>query len=216
MVFNHYNFKAVWANRSLLAVMDDLVRYFRDQLQQTHWSRCFEYPWAYLNGMVHQGQWLLDAGGGNGVFQHVLSSNGCQVINVDLDPSSQRGLAPGVLPIAGDLRRLSRFHSCMFDRVFCVSVLEHIERPQEVVAELWRVLKPGGKMVVTMDVADYARHNHTIDDAIAAEICGLFGQPLPPRPKDVLAMRFDELEDDAIPRNDHVFLNVLCFFAGKR
>lgn len=64
-------------------------------------------------------------------------------------------------------------------------------------------------------MADYARHNHTIDDTVACVIFGMFGQTILGRPKDVLSARFAELKDGA-PGKEYVDLNVLCFCADKR
>jgi len=42
------------------------------------------------------------------------------------------------------------FKDSSFDAVVCISILEHIPRPQQAIAELHRVLKPGGKIWVQM------------------------------------------------------------------
>lgn len=35
-----------------------------------------------------------------------------------------------------------------FDAILCIAVLEHVENPEEVVPELFRVLKPGGHLIL--------------------------------------------------------------------
>ena len=37
-----------------------------------------------------------------------------------------------------------------FDNIVCIAVLEHVENPEEVVPELFRVLKPGGHVVASV------------------------------------------------------------------
>jgi ubiquinone/menaquinone biosynthesis C-methylase UbiE len=37
-----------------------------------------------------------------------------------------------------------------FDTILCIAVLEHVENPEEVTAEMSRVLKPGGYLVATV------------------------------------------------------------------
>jgi SAM-dependent methyltransferase len=40
------------------------------------------------------------------------------------------------------------FESNYFDAILCIAVLEHVENPEEVVPELYRVLKPGGHSIL--------------------------------------------------------------------
>ena len=49
---------------------------------------------------------------------------------------------PGV-DVAADAHQLP-FRDALFQRVECDAVLEHVRRPEEVVAEIRRVLAPGG------------------------------------------------------------------------
>jgi len=37
-----------------------------------------------------------------------------------------------------------------FDTILCIAVLEHVENPEEVVPELYRVLKPGGNLIASV------------------------------------------------------------------
>jgi ubiquinone/menaquinone biosynthesis C-methylase UbiE len=41
----------------------------------------------------------------------------------------------------------------IFDAVLCTQVLEHLEWPRESVMEMYRVLKPGGKLYITLPMA---------------------------------------------------------------
>lgn len=49
--------------------------------------------------------------------------------------------------VLGDAHTLP-FKSEVFDRVVIQEVLEHVRDPERVLAEIWRVLKPGGKVYV--------------------------------------------------------------------
>ncbi len=57
-----------------------------------------------------------------------------------------------IIQIQGDAKNLP-FKESTFDRVFCVSVLEHIEKDHSLcVREMLRVLKPGGILILTLDI----------------------------------------------------------------
>ncbi len=179
-----------------------------------HWSRHWEYSWVLTHGDFKAGQWVLDAAGGDAPLQHLIAHLGAQVVNVDSDSQSQPKKAKGVLPCLGDLRELVQVQRDAFDRVACVSVLEHAARPQEILPELWRVLKPGGTLIGSFDVADYARHNHVIDKDVSASLLDYFGLAVPTVPADVLVARFPELQDGHGGK-PFVTLNVLCFRVTK-
>lgn len=57
------------------------------------------------------------------------------------------------------------YESCSFDAIVCISVLEHIAHGKDVTAldEMWRLLKPGGVLHLTTDVARVAREIHIAD-----------------------------------------------------
>jgi 2-polyprenyl-3-methyl-5-hydroxy-6-metoxy-1,4-benzoquinol methylase len=54
------------------------------------------------------------------------------------------------------------FEADTFDRVFCISVLEHMERKtaQDSLLEMVRVLKPGGMLVLSVDYHPAKRSNN--------------------------------------------------------
>jgi SAM-dependent methyltransferase len=54
-----------------------------------------------------------------------------------------------------------------FDTCICVSVLEHIPDDHKAMAEMWRVLRPGGALHLTIDIAQQAR-----DVYVGSEIYG--------------------------------------------
>ena len=181
-----------------------------------HWSRVFEYPWIMMCGHFKAGQWVLDAGGGDSPLQSFIAKQAAQVINIDLDPFYQREQAAErkyVVLVKGDIRELP-FLDNVLQRVVCVSVLEHMEGPLRAVQELWRVLAPGGRLLITMDIANYARYNHTIDQSLAEGILALFGLKLPQQPQDILQMTFPAI--DMKPGDpEEVSSHVLCFYCDK-
>jgi SAM-dependent methyltransferase len=49
------------------------------------------------------------------------------------------------------------YDDASFDTCLCVSVIEHIPEDGTAMAELWRVLRPGGVLHLTTDIAEVAR-----------------------------------------------------------
>lgn len=83
---------------------------------------------------------ILDAGSGKGAWESVLTELGT-VTAVDL-------AADGRPDAVADLKTLP-FCNAAFDAVFCSQVLEHERRPGALMAELSRVLRAGGALVLT-------------------------------------------------------------------
>ena len=109
---------------------------------------------------LRAGDWVLDLGCGEGRHVHGLHMmTGIQVVGLDLDlPSlakARAGLAE--LPaddavtafLSGDAYRLP-FADATFDVVICSEVLEHLHTYDQALAEICRVLKPGGRFVATV------------------------------------------------------------------
>ncbi len=98
------------------------------------------------------GELILDAGCGTGVFTHDLLTAGAKVTGLDLSfPMLRRaGKKAEAYPfrmVQGDLRRLP-FAGNSFDKVISVTAIEFIDDAQAAVGELFRVVRPGGWIVV--------------------------------------------------------------------
>jgi ubiquinone/menaquinone biosynthesis C-methylase UbiE len=98
------------------------------------------------------GETILDAGCGTGVFTRDIISAGSQVIGLDISfPMLRRARekSGGVRfhPIWGDISTLP-FREESFDKVVSVTALEFIAEAKSAVAELFRVAKKGGVVVV--------------------------------------------------------------------
>ncbi|TDI29994.1 MAG: glycosyltransferase [Acidobacteria bacterium] len=98
-----------------------------------------------------QGRRLLDIGCGLGTLLLEAGRHGASALGIEPDPRSlvlsrhrlarEGGPAVGVVAAVGESLPLADA-SC--DVVTCCSVLEHVEDPRAVLAEVARVLKPGG------------------------------------------------------------------------
>lgn len=95
------------------------------------------------------GRAVLDAGCGTGRFMHRLEAEGANVIGVDRDPDAlaiARTRTTGPL-LLGDAHQIP-LRDCSADIAFAVTVCEFTADPNQVFAELSRVTKPGGQVVV--------------------------------------------------------------------
>jgi SAM-dependent methyltransferase len=89
---------------------------------------------------------VLDAGAGECVYRPLFE--GRRYVAVD------RGVGDGAwdygrLDATADLERIP-FAAASFEFVLCTETLEHVARPAAVLAELRRVLKPGGTLALTV------------------------------------------------------------------
>jgi ubiquinone/menaquinone biosynthesis C-methylase UbiE len=96
------------------------------------------------------GQRALDVGAGTGHFALHLAAKGSAVVAVDLSLSMLEVAHAKQAPIhliRGDAATLP-LQSARFDLVLSVTALEFIGQPQSAIAEMWRALRPGGRLVV--------------------------------------------------------------------
>jgi len=107
---------------------------------------------------VGDGESLLDAGCGSGaVIDKVVRANRDRKISVTGVDSSRgmirrarrrcRGL-PDVRFVAGDLNTDLEFADDSFDKVVCSNVLYALASPEDVLSGFYRVLRPGGTLVI--------------------------------------------------------------------
>lgn len=99
---------------------------------------------------------LLDVGAGESPWRAWLPP-GTTYYAADVATAGHFGMQPNAAVVYYDGRRLP-FPDRSFDNVLCVEVLEHTSSPAEFMAELARVLKPGGALILTVPWS--ARRHH--------------------------------------------------------
>lgn len=93
------------------------------------------------------GRRVLDLGCRSGaVTRHFVAGN--DVVGLDVDPSALRKAeALGIQTVVGDVEQPLPFGDASFDAVVAGELLEHLSDPAALVAEVRRVLRPGGTFV---------------------------------------------------------------------
>lgn len=86
----------------------------------------------------------LDLGAGASPYRGFMERS-CDVVHtLDIE---QRG---GALTYVGDIQSMPQVPSARYDTVLCSEVLEHIARPDVALAEIHRVLRPAGCMILSV------------------------------------------------------------------
>jgi ubiquinone/menaquinone biosynthesis C-methylase UbiE len=98
------------------------------------------------------GEKILDAGSGTGIFTREFLFRGVNVVGLDISWAmlrwaQTRNEAFSRRMATADMTLLP-FHDGVFDKTVSVTALEFIEDEKRAVAELFRVTKPGGVVVV--------------------------------------------------------------------
>src|SRR5262249_19798828 len=101
---------------------------------------------------VQKGVRLLDVATGPGYVAAAAAARGAEAIGIDFSPNmvvEARKLHPQATFQEGDAEALP-FPSGSFDAVVISFGMLHFARPEVVLAEVWRVLRPGGRLAFTV------------------------------------------------------------------
>jgi malonyl-CoA O-methyltransferase len=92
---------------------------------------------------------VLDVGSGKGRFARVLKERNprASIVAFDLSEAMLHHVPPGIFACAGSMTALP-FSSGSFDCVYATESLEHAVDIEGAIAEMCRVLKPGGRAVI--------------------------------------------------------------------
>jgi ubiquinone/menaquinone biosynthesis C-methylase UbiE len=147
-----------------------------------------EYPWAVLNAKLDKPMKILDIGSGISLFPIYLASKGHEVYSIDNDEILMNRLSPELAKMSGVNVKYSfgnatkiEFDDESFDRVFCISTIEHLEEEYvdekyvnyhkknldiTAIGEMLRVLKFGGLLIMTFDWSEDKNElrSYKIDD----------------------------------------------------
>jgi SAM-dependent methyltransferase len=105
------------------------------------------------------GERVLDVGCGSGAFSMGAAKRGYEVVGLSWDHRNQtvacsRAKLSGIKNVSfpiGDARRLDEYKEFVnaFDIVICFEIIEHIHDDRKLFADVFRCLKPGGRLYLT-------------------------------------------------------------------
>jgi ubiquinone/menaquinone biosynthesis C-methylase UbiE len=99
---------------------------------------------------------VLDVGAGTGAFAHAVAPRVGEVVAVERDEElaarARADAPPNVRVVVGDGEHLE-LEPFAFDLCGCLRVLHHTPRPELMVAELCRMTRPGGTILVADQLA---------------------------------------------------------------
>lgn len=108
----------------------------------------------FKNLSLRKNEVVLDVGCGTGKFLLDLGRNSCSVVGVDVSSEMLRKnycqirICPNIYLVCCDGEFLP-FRRAVFDKITCIEVIEHIEKPRKLLNEMERILKTDGGVFLT-------------------------------------------------------------------
>ena len=137
MAMKNY-FKITYAHKPYTGYPKELVDYLI--------RRFMPFLWLYKSKPK-----ILDLGCGRGEYLEKFESFGWKAEG--FDRSLPENIKLHNIVKIGDLERPLPYRKNTFDLVFCKSVIEHQYYPEKLISEIYRILKPGGKiLILTPDI----------------------------------------------------------------
>ncbi|MBC8444049.1 class I SAM-dependent methyltransferase [Candidatus Woesearchaeota archaeon] len=102
-----------------------------------------------------RGKKILDAGVGNGYILKDISDQNRKV-GIDLNPRALTYCRENLRGefISTNLEQKLPFKNNSFDIIICTETIEHMQKPDSLIKEFYRILKKGGKLIVTTNNYD--------------------------------------------------------------
>jgi 2-polyprenyl-3-methyl-5-hydroxy-6-metoxy-1,4-benzoquinol methylase len=93
---------------------------------------------------------ILDYGAGKGNLTRRLAATGhfAKIAGADLMPRP-RNLPDGIDWLEQDLNESAPLPAASYDVVVAAEVIEHLENPRSMVRDIFRILRPGGRIILT-------------------------------------------------------------------
>ena len=134
----------------LLEVLKRRRRQQEDRLAERGWSHTFSLARYGLHRrteeLIHrfaEGR-ALDIGSGRSPFKPALERRCTSVTSVDVEERSDQ------VDLIADVQEMPAVATGSFETVLSTQVLEHVPRPWDGLAEIARVLAPGGRLILSV------------------------------------------------------------------
>ena len=147
--------KRLFGGREAAAPLQDIARHFNEAAaDEEHFPSAID-PRIYHVQLILEyfgdlnGKRVLDAGCGKGRFARVLRERfpHSEIVAFDLAEAMLRRVPKGIAACAGSMTELP-FRPESFDYAYATESLEHAVDIESAIAEMCRVLKPGGRLVI--------------------------------------------------------------------
>lgn len=126
-----------------------------------------------LTGSLSPGASVLEAGAGSGRWVKALADRGYAMTGLELNPDSVAGfhrLYPDIPFDHGDVEALP-YPDASFDGLISLGVIEHLfHGPEKALSEACRVLKPGGRLILTVPHANLSFRLERLKDALSLRL----------------------------------------------
>lgn len=123
--------------------------YSKDYVGRRNLKDLFSYRFRLLKKYFKPQGKLLEIGAASGDFLHLMQDVGYEVYGVELSTraAKQSQLNYGIKLSIGTLHEAA-FSDNMFDYVVMYHVLEHVPDPLATLKEVWRIMKPGARVLI--------------------------------------------------------------------
>jgi len=107
------------------------------------------HAFAYVSAIGYLGDHVLELGCGSGYGMQMLAPSCSWYVGLDKYISHNRKASINTAFFKARLPRLYNIGDSTFDTVICFQVIEHVKEDRQLLEEAHRILKPGGRLLLT-------------------------------------------------------------------